>query len=211
MKKTVVILFSTAALAIGALAQTPSPAPEAQPAPQPQPRERVQRAPGGGREMRGVRPGGMAMESREFGIDRLFSAIAMSPGFGKRLNITPEQRAELQKLMESQRAKLVELQAAVTNAANKQTDLMLADPLDEAALMAVVEETGAARTALAKASIMAVIELRKVLTDEQRRQLREMVTQMRVRRPDQPGQERGQRMRDRMREKPEAAVPPPAP
>ena len=213
MKKTVAILLSTAALAIGALAQTPSPAPAPEPqnAPQPPPRERMQRTPGGDREQRGGRPGGMVgmgMENREFGIERMLGAIAMNPEFGKRLNITPEQQASLKKLMESQRAKLMELQAAVTNAANKQTDLMLADPLDEAALMAVVEETGAARTALAKTSIMAVIELRKVLTDEQRKQLRDMVTQMRTRRADQSGQDRGPRMRERMGEKPAAGAPP---
>lgn len=209
MKKTVVSLLSLTALSLAVLAQAPSPAPapEAENAPPPQPRERMQRGPGGDRQQRAGRMGGM--ENREMGMERMLGAMVMNPEFSKKLNITADQQAALKKLMENQRAKLTELQTVVANAAKKQAELMLAEPLDEAALMAVVEETGTARTALAKASITMLIETRKVLTEEQRKQLRELVTQMRTRRTEQAGPPR-ERMRERQGEQaPVVPVPPP--
>ena len=211
MKKTFVTRLALTAFAVGALAQAPSPAPEGVNPPQPPPGERAPRGLGGDRPQRGSRPDGRGMENREFGTDRMLGALAMNPEFGKRLALTPDQQEQLKKLAESQRAIVMKLQAAVTNAAQKQAALMLAEPLDEAALMAAVEETGVARTALAKASITALIEARKVLTEEQRKQLGEMAVRMRARRAEQAGKAHD-RMRDRMREKPAAgADPAPAP
>jgi len=181
MKKSFATVLSLTVLTLGAFAQAPSPAPAPDAPPKPENRERMQqRGPGGQR----VAGGGMGgMEGREMGMERIMGALAQNPELAKKLNLTPDQQDMIKKMALEQRIKMVDQQAAMQKTALKQADLLMADPLDEAALMTAVEETSKARTAMAKAQIQNLIEIRKVLTEEQRKQLREMMTQMRQRPP----------------------------
>jgi Spy/CpxP family protein refolding chaperone len=184
MKKSVCILVTLTALSLSALAQAPSPAP----------------APDGARSADGRRgqmgerqrwggPGG-GMENREFGLERLMGAIASGQDFGKKLNLTAEQQELIKRLVLEQRTKMIDQQALMQKSALKQTEVLMADPLDEAALMAAVEETSKARTAIAKAQIQILIDVRKVLTEEQRKTLREMMMQAKQQPPMRAGEER---------------------
>jgi Spy/CpxP family protein refolding chaperone len=212
MKKSIVTALSLTLLTLGAFAQAPSPAPVPEPAPRPEMRERMQQRGTAGGERRWS--GGMGgMEGREMGMDRIMGALAQNPELTKKLNLTAEQQELIKKMTLDQRTKMVDQQAALQKAALKQAELLMADPLDEAALMAAVEETSKARTEMAKAQIRNLIEFRKVLTEEQRKQLREIMTQMRQQPPMRMGEGRENREgRGPNREKAPAPVaPPPAP
>lgn len=212
MKKTFATLISVSALALGALAQAPSPAPAPeQPAPPPQNREHNFRSGGPGGER--MRMGG-GMENLGGGMEALAGAMMQGSEVAKKLNVTPDQQEAIKRLATEQRAKMIDLQAALQKAALKQTDLLMADPLDEAALMKAVEETSAASTVIAKARIQMLLEVRKVLTDEQRRQLREIAAKRQLERA-QPGMGRGmregrggERPREKGTEQPGAPLPP---
>ncbi len=178
MNKSLVTVLSLTVLTAGAFAQAPSPAPTPEPAVKLENREHAQRGPMGERRGPGGGMGGM-MET--LGMERMVGGMMQNPDFAKRLALTPEQQDQIKRLALEQRTKMMEQQGALQKSAGKQVELLLADPLDEAALMAAVEETSKARTEMAKAGIQNLIEIRKVLTEEQRKQLREMMTQMKQR------------------------------
>ena len=192
MKKSVAILVTLTALSLGALAQAPSPAqaPEMQPVLE----GRGTRPAGGDRGAMGERGRwGGGMENREFGIERLLGAIATGQELGKKLNLTPEQQELMKKLLLDQREKMVDHQAKLQKAALKQTDVLMADPLDEKALMEAVEETSKVRTEMAKGQIQILIDVRKALTEEQRKTLRELMLQAKQQQPPvgmRPGEDR---------------------
>lgn len=171
MHKSTFTLFALACITAAALAQTPAPAPET-PAAEP--------GPGAGRG-RPPRMGRAAGGAREFGSERMIGSLLANPQFADQLQLTEAQREAIRKVGEAQRATVAELQKTLADNARKQADLMLTEPLDEAALMALVEETGAARTALAKAGLTTMIEMRKVLTPEQRLRLGTLAGEMRAR------------------------------
>ena len=207
MKRSFVSVLSLTVLTVGALAQAPSPAPTAEPAAQN--REHF-------RQNAGERPRWSgAMENRgggEFGMERIVGALAQGGEMAKKLNLTPEQQEMIKKMALEQRTKMVDMQAALQKAALKQTELLMADPLDEAALMAAVEDTSKARTEIAKAQIQWLLEVRKVLTVEQRTQLREMMTQMRQQPPGgRPGENREGRGPQKGADGNKPAAPAPAP
>jgi Spy/CpxP family protein refolding chaperone len=216
MKKSFVTVLSLTVLTVGALAQAPSPAPAPERAPQPENRERMQRgAMGGDRGARGgerrMAGGGMEMMAGG-GMERIMAALAQNPELAAKLNMTPEQQDTIKKMTLDQRTKMVDLQGVLQKAALKQAELLMAEPLDETALMAAVEETSKARAEMAKAMILNLIEIRKVLTEEQRKQLRDMVTQMRQNPPmRQPGEGRGPGRVNRGEGRGEAPAPAPAP
>lgn len=218
MNRTIAIIVTLTGLSLGALAQAPSPAPA--PAPDMKP-------PADGRGMRpGMQDrarwsgGGGGMENPEFGLERIIGAIAMGQEFGKKLNLTAEQQELIKKLALDQRTKLVEMKLTLQKAALKQTEVLMADPLDEAALMAAVEETSKVRTEIAKAQIRLLLDMRKTLTEEQRKMLRELMLQakqapqmpMRQGRDGERGGDRGERGGARERgDAPRTPAPVPAP
>jgi Spy/CpxP family protein refolding chaperone len=178
MKKTAVTVLSLTLIVAGAFAQKPSPAPDVRPdAPA------RQRPPG-----MGERRPGAGMENREGGMDRLIGALAQGKEMAKRLNLTPEQQELVKRLWTEQRNKMGALQETLKNMAMKQAEILTVEPVDEKALMSAVEETGKARTEMAKIQIKGLIEVRKVLTDEQRKQLRDIMEQMNQQ--QRPGQRR---------------------
>jgi Spy/CpxP family protein refolding chaperone len=187
MKKSVAFLVTLTAFSLGALAQAPSPAPGPVPSMQPAPAEgKAMRGPMGDRSRWS---GGGGMDG-QFGLERLVGSIAQGQEVGKKLNLTPEQQDLIKRLVMDQRTKMIDMQAALQKSALKQTEVLMADPLDEAALMAAVEETSIARTAIAKGQIQMLIDVRKALTEEQRKTLREMMIQARQQPMLRPGEER---------------------
>jgi Spy/CpxP family protein refolding chaperone len=180
MKKSAAILVTLTALSLVVLAQAPSPAP-APDKPQAAAEGGAKRGQAGERgRWSGGGAGGM---DGQFGVDRFMGALAHGQELGKKLNLTPEQQELIKRLVLEQRSKMMEFQGKLQKAALKQTEVLMADPLDEAALMAAVEETSKVRTELAKAQIQLLLEVRKSLTEEQRKSLRELMLQMKQQPP----------------------------
>ncbi|MFO7535589.1 MAG: Spy/CpxP family protein refolding chaperone [Kiritimatiellia bacterium] len=186
MKKTVGIILSLTLIMAGAFAQEPSPAP----APDVRPDAPARQRP----PVTGERRPGAGMENREGGMDRLIGALAQGKEMAKRLSLTPEQQQLVKRLWTEQRNKMGALQETLKNMAMKQAEILTVEPVDETALMSAVEETGKVRTELAKIQIKGLIEVRKVLTDEQRKQLRDIMEQMKQQ--PRPGQGREGGMRE---------------
>lgn len=226
MKKAIVILATLTAGAL-AMAQAPSPAPGPVPEMKPEAGPRMQGGRGGMGERRFS--GGM-MEGRDFSFERIVASIAMGQGeVAKKLNLTADQEGLIKRLVQEQRTKMIDLQASLQKTALKQAEVLTAEPLDEAALMAAVEESAKTRTELAKSQIQLLLDVRKALTEEQRKTLREMIIQarqqpfgnrpgMEERREGRPGGERergGDRERGnregREQDRGERPAPPPAP
>ncbi len=122
-------------------------------------------AKGGGREQR--RPGADQ--------DIMMGQALRNPRMAEKLGLSEEQQqaiegqlAELQKAHNS-------LRAGMEQAGLQQARLMMAEELDEAALMAAVEETGRIRTELAKLRIRHLLFMRKTLTPEQIKKARSAI------------------------------------
>lgn len=199
MKKSLVMLMSFAVVTVSALAQAPSPAP----APEGAPPARAPRE-GGDRPERIERPRG-AMMGEQMSMERLVGAIAQGPEMAKKLSLTPEQQEQIKKISLEQRTKMIDQYAALQKAALKQAEVLMAEPLDEKVLMDAVEETSKVRAEIAKQQIQLLIEMRKVMTEEQRKGLRELMMQMKqspAGRAGGPGETREPgRMREGMRER----------
>lgn len=209
MKKSLVMLISLSTLTVSVLAQAPSPAPAPAEGAPPPPRPRIER------ERRTERP--RPMMGDQMSMERLVGALAQGPELAKKLNLTPEQQEQLKKMALDQRKKMIDQYAALQKAALKQAEVLMAEPLDEKALMAAVEETSKVRAEIAKQQIQLLIEMRNLMTEEQRKGLRELMVQMKQPSAVRSGESREGRggMRDRGpregRREPQAPQPPAAP
>lgn len=141
MKKIVVVL--AAAFALAAMAQ--------------------EQTGGGGHptRMRGGRMGGTPMMMAE----PLMRAVMM-PQVAEKLNLTPEQRAKIDALKGGRDANAA-LQEKVRAGMQKQAELLKAEKIDEAAVMAALDEVWEARKEIAKAQTRRVIAVKSLLTPEQ--------------------------------------------
>lgn len=191
MKKTL-LLLAVLTLTMTALAQDATPGPGPVPGPMP----------------------------RHMGLDRM---APMPPvrGFGgswwknselaQKLNLSDQQKQQLEKTFLDYRLKLVDLRADVEREELKLQPLMDADTLNEAQISSQLDTLLAARMKLEKTNAMMNVSMRKVLTAEQWKQLRSM-REDRFRRPRaarRPG-DRG-RMRPGATPAPDAQpAPPPA-
>ena len=92
--------------------------------------------------------------------------LAQNPKMAEKLGITEEQAAKL-KALEDNRAALKDLQAKVKAGTNRQAELLKAEKIDEAAVMAAIDEVWAAKKEVAKLQTKRVIAIRSILSADQ--------------------------------------------
>ncbi len=92
----------------------------------------------------------------------------------QKLNLTDQQKQQLESTFTSNRLALIDLRAAVEREETKLEPLMSADQLDENAIKAQLNSLIAARGKLEMAMAMMHVSMRKILTTEQWKQLQEM-------------------------------------
>ncbi len=112
----------------------------------------------------GARRGGPGMRGGGPFVDPILRVF--NPKIAEKLALTDEQKAKLKeanKVSESNR----ENQKKVREATTKQLELMKADKIDEAAVMAAIDEVFELRKQMAKDQAKRVIAVKSILTPEQ--------------------------------------------
>lgn len=124
--------------------------------------------PGGPAADRPMRPMPSRPERQSMGFsmagDPLLRAV-MNPKVAEAIELTDEQKAKVKKLRSSGGSR--ELQERFRKGMEKQSALLQAEAIDEAAVMAAVDETWEARKELAKEQTRRLIAVRSILTPEQ--------------------------------------------
>ena len=115
----------------------------------------------GGR--RGPREGGMGPMMG--GMDPIVRMVS-NPAVADKLGLSDEQKTKLKELKGNNEANR-ETQKKVREATMKQVELMKADKVDEAAVMAAIDEVFELRKAMAKEQAKRLIAVKTVLTPEQ--------------------------------------------
>ena len=176
----------------------------------------------GGRQMGerrgpGMRPGGMMPGMMPGMGDPLLRAVS-NPRAAEKLGLTEEQKAKIKELSDGGRNNR-EVQKKVREATTKQLDLMKADKIDEAAVMAAIDEVFELRKQMAKDQAKRVIAIKSILTPEQIAKAHEDMKKMFEGRGDRgprqggmKGDRRGPKGGDRSDQAPEGGnkpVPPP--
>lgn len=118
---------------------------------------------------------------------------AQNPKLAEKLGITAEQVARL-KALADEKGSMKELQEKVRKGMERQAELLKAGTVDEAAVMAALDEVWEARKAIAKRQTQRLIAVRKVLSEEQIGKVREAMKAMRGERRQAPrGEDRGRK------------------
>lgn len=107
--------------------------------------------------------------------------MVRNPKMVEKLGFTEEQVAKLKAIGDNREA-LKELQAKVRQGSEHQAELLKAEKIDEAAVMAAVDEVWNAKKEIAKVQTKRVIAIRSVLSPEQVRQALEAFRSMRGKR-----------------------------
>lgn len=153
------------AIAAGALAQAPESRMDRDEVPA------RQRMP----EMRGAAGGPMGGMGEEQSRESMLARFVTDEATAKKLGLTEEQVKHLKARSVELRKAAIRLKAEQELAGMAQVELLSADELDEAAIMAAVEKTGHIRTEIAKLQILPIIELKKTLTPQQLDQAKRML------------------------------------
>ena len=173
MKKLMTI--AAAALAIAAFAQEPGEGP------------RGGQRPGGHGPQMGMRggmmPGGM-------GGDQSVMAV-MNPKIAEKIGLSEEVRNQIKELDKASREAMKDLQQKTRAAMDKQAELMKAEKVDEAAVMAAIDEVFEIRKAMAKSQMKRVLSVKALLTPEQIKAAVEAMKEMREMRRGGDRAERG--------------------
>lgn len=127
-----------------------------------------------------------------------------------KLNLTDEQKQQLETNYTNTRLKLIDQQAAVERESVKLEPLVNADKIDEGALTKQVDALIAARGQLERTRMLMLFDIRKVLTADQWKQLRDMRHEM-MRMHHEGPEARGQMRQFRRMPRPDGATPQPAP
>ncbi len=118
--------------------------------------------------------------------------MVQDPGRAAMLDITPEQSAKLAALGNTDERKAAAgARKKLRDAMEKQAELLKAQPIDEAAVMASIDEVFELRKAGAKEQMKKVIAVRTILTPEQIEKARKLMREMRGKRGE--GRGRGPR------------------
>jgi len=176
------------------------PAPEVMAAPSPDPQ-----GPGAGFERRG--PGGPGMAGP--GPMKFWANSEVAA----KINLTDQQKQQLETTFTNYRLKLIAQRAAVEREQVKLEPLVQADKLDEGAITKQIDALIAARGQLEKTTAMMRVDIRKVLTTEQWKQLKEMHRGMAAGRGEEVRERMRQEFRERRERRPGGAgqTPPPPP
>ena len=99
---------------------------------------------------------------------------ALNPKLAEKLGITEEQSAKL-KALNAEKDGLKELNEKVRKGMERQAELLKADKVDEAAVMAALDEVWEARKEVAKRQTKRIIAVKSILTPEQVAKAREAI------------------------------------
>ena len=105
--------------------------------------------------------------------------MVSNPKMAEKLAITPEQRAKLDAGLKGEKEQTDEMQKKLREAMKKQVALLEAERIDEAAVMAAIDEVFALRRDMAKAQTRRVIAVKSILTPEQSAKGREAMRELR--------------------------------
>ncbi len=132
---------------------------------------------GGPNRERGGRFGGMR-GGMPPGMGNPLVNMVSNPKMAEKLGLTAEQQAKLKELRENRKEDR-ELQEKARVATMKQFDLMKAEKIDEAAVMAAIDEVFELRKKMAQEQVKRLIAVKSILTPEQIKKAHE---EMRARR-----------------------------
>ena len=90
-----------------------------------------------------------------------------NPKVAEKLGLSEEQREKIKEINKTNRVNSEDLQKALRDAMERQTELLKADKIDETAVMAEIDKAFDARKELAKRQTRRVIAVKAVLTPEQ--------------------------------------------
>lgn len=91
----------------------------------------------------------------------------MNPRIAEKIGLSEEVRQKLRTLETDSRKALRDHQTKIRTASEKQSKLMKAEKIDEAAVMAAIDEVFEARKEMAKAQVKRVIAIKAIVTPEQ--------------------------------------------
>ena len=120
---------------------------------------------GGPNRERGGRFGGMR-GGMPPGMGNPLVNMVSNPKMAEKLGLTAEQQAKLKELRENRKEDR-ELQEKARVATMKQFDLMKAEKIDEAAVMAAIDEVFELRKKMAQEQVKRLIAVKSILTPEQ--------------------------------------------
>jgi Spy/CpxP family protein refolding chaperone len=154
---------------------------EQRPQGQPQPQ-------GGGPRFEGQagRVGGPTPNSDMDRMGFLLERLAEGPELAEKLGLSEDQRQKLRNSLFEMKNRQVELRAEMEKASLAQAKLLTEKTVDETAVMAAVEKTGAIHTEMAKLRIKGVLLLKQTLTPEQQDKARQMLREHFKNRPNRP-------------------------
>lgn len=121
--------------------------------------------------------------------------MVSNPRFAEKLNLTEEQKTKLEELNKTQRESGRVNRTKMSEAMKRQMALMTAENIDEAKVMASIDEVFALRCAMAKDQVKRVIAVKSILTPEQIKKANEIKAEFRDRGARRP--EAGERGRPR--------------
>ena len=98
---------------------------------------------------------------------------ALNPRFAEQLGLSDEQAAKL-KALRDDKGKLRSLHEQIRKGMERQAELLKAELIDEAAVMAAIDEVFEARKAIAKAQTRRLIAAKSILTPEQVKKAQEL-------------------------------------
>ena len=99
---------------------------------------------------------------------------ALNPKLAEKLGITEEQSAKL-KALNAEKDGLKDLNERIRKGMERQAELLKADKVDEAAVMAALDEVWEARKEVAKRQTKRIIAVKSILTSEQVAKAREAI------------------------------------
>ena len=110
--------------------------------------------------------------------DRAVWAV-MNPRVAEKIGLSEEVRAQLKKIEDENRAKIRDFQEKIRVAIERQSKLMRAEKIDEAAVMAAIDELFECRKEMAKTQTKRLISVKSLLTPEQIAKATEVMKELR--------------------------------
>ncbi len=132
------------------------------------------------------------------------AGFVLRPKMAEQLQLTDEQKEKIKGMRKADREANREVQKRVAEAMGKQMKLLEAETIDEAAVMAAIDELFEAKKQVAKNQTKRLIELKGVLTKEQLESARKA---MMVKRPPRERRGRGPQEGRKGGDKPAAPAP----
>lgn len=128
-----------------------------------------------GAQRGGQRKAGGGRMSPELMQQTIIAKFVGNADVAEKLGLSEEQRTRITDVIQSSRAKQIRLAAEQEIAAMEQVRLLAAKEIDEEAVMAAVQKTGALSTELAKCRIRPIVQIKKILTPDQIAQAQSMI------------------------------------